>query len=317
LSDEGEKWEEDTTSNWNENLRVNLPSLDFRIRYSDGKTSENLFENDLPDTQMNMVTDTDTVTGGWTAPKPIEKVLEEGMTEDPAGGNPFMIYALPSLPEEGAIPIYNLAKALNEGFGGKDLFFEYEVNLTSIPEEDGGDGKGGEILLYPAMFEKKIAVSVDMLIIVPLVFQADSKAEGPIVMIIDPDVDEDLFQRSSVNDNEYFDMVTSFGFNANIKNAAGLSAGQVFLETKTTVSDDAGGEKPEYELFLFDFAEPRKNLSLDSAELENIKKIWPFIPQASIRFEPGAMVRIERGFNIELQSVSVRAGGEYTFETGL
>jgi hypothetical protein len=330
------EWKEDTSHSgndgWNENLRVNLPSLDFHIRYGDGENDkgENLFTNTADE-------QTGTVTGRWTAPMPIEKVLERMMESGDDGAlptiykdeenldNPFKIYTgLPtgdSLPKEGAIPLGNLASALNRRFGEKDLFFEYSVALTSIPEADGGDGEDGEILLYPAMFEKKIVVSVDMLLIVPLVFkakhEAEAEAEDPIVMIIDPDVDEDLFQRTSATDNGYFDMVTSFGFNINIKNAAGLNAGRLFLETKTTVTDDDGNEKPEYELPVFDFAEPRNNLSLGGDDLEKIKAIWPFIPQASIRFDPGAMLRIERGFNIELQSVTLRVGGEYTFETGL
>jgi hypothetical protein len=307
------EWEDDA-SEWTENLRVNRPSLDFRIRYGDGpdEVSDNLFGSNIPDTQMD--------TGKWTAPKPIEKVLE-GMKVPAEGGdiytddenyNPFMIYARPSLPEEGAIPIDNLAVELNKRFGGKDLFFEYKVALARVPGEDWGEGEPGEILLYPAMFEKKIVVSVDMLIIIPLAFQADKDKEEGAVMTIDPDLgDKDLFGRSSVDDDGFFDMVTSFEFNIAIKNAAGLSAGKLFLENKTD------SEEPKYELLVIDFAEPRNNLSLDSGKMEDIRKQWPFIPQASIRFEPGATVRIERGFNIGLQSVSVRVGGEYTFETGL
>jgi hypothetical protein len=318
------EWKEDTSGSddgWNENLRVNLPSLDFRIKYGDG-------ENDRGDNLFTKTAEEQpgTVTGRWTAPEPVEKVLERMKSPDDDGGppriytdeenldNPFYIYTGDSLPKEGAIPLGNLASELNKNFGGKDLFFEYSVELTGIPEEDGGDGgEDGEILLYPVMFEKKIVVSVDMLLIVPLIFQAkiEPGTEEPIVMTIDPDVDGDIFQRANAGDNGYFDMVTSFGFNVATKNAAGLSAGQLFLENKTDV------EEQKYELLVFDFAEPRNNLSLDGDKLEKIKEIWPFIPQASIRFAPGAIVRIERGLNIKLQSVTLRAGGEYTFETGL
>jgi hypothetical protein len=185
------------------------------------------------------------------------------------------------------------------------------VELAGVPGEEGG----GEILLYPAMLEKKIVVSVDLLIIVPLVFLAapasEADSEDTVRINIDPDLGgKDLFQRAGPDDNEYFDMVTSFGFNVNLK-SMGLNSGQLFLENKTDAEDQ------QYELPVFDFAEPRNSLSLDGAEMEKIKKIWPFIPRASIRFERGEKIEIGRGFNIELQSMSVRVGGEFTFETGL
>jgi hypothetical protein len=297
---------------WGSNLQINLPNLDFRFKYGDDDLSDNLFTYE-PDAAKG--------TDAWTLSRPLGKILADSefvMEDTENADNPFMIYASSSLPEmEKAISLGNFAAALNEALSGKKkgpLFFKYEVDLN-VPGEEEGTKEPGEILLYPDMLNKKIAVSVDLLLVVPLIFQAGSGVEkgAPVIVTIAPDLgDEDLFQRKGPDDNEYFDMVTSFGFDISAKNVAGISSGKLFLENKADV------KKLKYRLPIVDFTGLSGNhLSLGSGELEKNKAIWPCIPPVSVEFESGDEVRIERNFNIELQSITVRAGGEYTFETGL
>jgi hypothetical protein len=227
-----------------------------------------------------------------------------------------MVYTDRLPPEwDKAIPLENLTEEFNEALKGtskrgKELFFEYTVELVDIKDQNeaGQTEDKGAILLYPDMLKKRLVASVDLLMIVPLIFEADT---GGATMTIEPDTDdEDLFRRADPDDNEYFDMVTSFGFDINVKNVAGLSSGQLFLKNKT-------GNEEQKKWLVVDFAKPHNHLSLNSEDLKTIRDQWPFIPQALIEFEGGEVVRLERSFNIELQSVTIRAGGEYTFETGL
>jgi hypothetical protein len=303
---------------WGDNLKVNLPSLDFHARYGDNKddVSENLFAYN-PNEERGI--------SDWALSRPIdledpECVDQAFITADENPDNPFKIYSGPTLPEmDKAIPIGNMAKVFNENLiGEKDLYFDYTVKLSSIPDEGSESLKeaSGEIILYPDMLKKRVQASVDMLIVVPLIFKAlqtDPDPAVPVVVTIAPDLgDDDLFGRKSSDDNEYFDMVKSLGFDINIKNLAGLSAGRFFLENQT------GEESSRYRTSapIIDFSKPQNKFSLGGEELETIKAIWPFVPQLSIEFEPGEEVRIERNFNIELQSITIKAGGEYTFETG-
>jgi hypothetical protein len=307
--------EEQPSYGWEQNLQVNLPSLDFRARHGDN-VSENLFTYN-PNEEKS--------TGEWALFRSLDleaqEFAEQGIVkkDEENKDNPFKIYSGPTLPESNkAIPIGNLAKVFNENLASeKDLYFDYTVELSRISKDDGSS-EPGEILLYPDMLEKRIAVSVDLLIVVPLKFMAiqtdPDNPDAPVVITIDPDLgNDDLFGRKNPDDNEYFDLVKSFGFDINIKNLAGLSAGRFFLKTKT------GGESNYYKtsMPIIDFSRSQNKFSLDSGELEKIKGIWPFIPQVSVEFEPGEVVRIERNFNIELQSITIKAGGEYTFETGL
>jgi hypothetical protein len=245
-----------------------------------------------------------------------------------------------------AIPIGNLAPAFNEIFYGRKkgpVFLDYQVELAGVQDEEAGTEEPGEILLYPDMLKKRIAASADLLMLIPLVFQVlpseKDIADGalPVVIAIDPDTgDQDLFGRSALNDNGYFDLITSFGFDINIKNIAGLNAGKLYLQNKAPAvplneipeSETPEGETPEmpedetrdgkFKKLIVDFAGAKNTLSLTSGDLEEIRgMIWPFIPQVSIEFERGKVLRIERNFNLELQSVTIKAGGEYTFETGL
>jgi hypothetical protein len=296
--------EDDNPDDWDKNLQVNLPNLEFCIRYGNDEQSANLFTYEH----------TSKGAGAWALSRPMAEILAGLQTpKDPENkDNPFNLYTAPALPEpDKAIPLGKLAEALNGTlFGGKEgpLFFDYKIELSSLNGED----EDGEILLYPEMLKKKIVASVDILMLVPMIFQANPAAEKPVAITFDPDLGgEDLFRRKTPEDNAYFDMVTSFGFDIVVKNGSVLSAGKLFLENKT---DD---ENPKYRLPIVDFTGTRNNLILDSAEMEKIKAIWPFIPRMSIEFNSGQVVRIKRNFNIELQSVTVRAGGEYTFETGL
>jgi hypothetical protein len=310
-------YDEKDPNGWRRNLRINLPNLDFRVRYGDNDTdvSENLFTYN-PNEEKD--------TGEWTLSRPLdledpdlvdqELVKADGENAD----NPFKIYSGASLPEpDKAIAIGNLAEVFNKNLiGAKDLYFEYTVELSSIPDNENGLQEPGEIMLYPDMLKKRVLVSADLLIVLPLKFKAlqtDPDAAVPVVVTIAPDLgDEDLFQRKSPDDNEYFDMVKSLGFDINIKNLAGLNAGKFFLESKT------GGEPGYYRtsMPIVDFSSPQNQFSLGEEEMEEIKAIWPFVPRVSIEFEPGEELRIERNFNIELQSITIKAGGEYTFETG-
>ncbi|MDR0598277.1 MAG: hypothetical protein LBG14_07200 [Treponema sp.] len=291
---------------WGGNLQVDLPNLDFRIRYGDGSNSDNLFT----------LSEHKEGTGAWTLSRPLAEILGDPKlimedAENPA--NPFMIYTSPALPDK-AIPLGNFADALNQALLGKKegpLFFDYKVKLADIPGETGAE-EPGEILLYPEMLKKRLLVSVDLLLLFPLILQADPGALSPVVLAIAPDAGEgDLFQRKGPEDGGYLDMITSFGFDIALRNVAGLNVGKFFLENKTE------DENLKYRMPIVDLADLGGNLSLDSGEMEKIKGIWPFVPQIAIEFEPGARVQIERNFNIGLQSVTLKAGGEYTFETGL
>jgi hypothetical protein len=313
---EGPGYGGDDPGGWGKNLQINLPSLNFYFEYADGSESDNLFTYEQ-DIQKD--------TGDWTLSHTLTKIMEDLveseyiMDDTENEDNPFKLYTAPSLPEQNkAIPLGNFAKALGDVLSGEKkgpLFLRYEVGLTGGPGEENGEeneAKPGEILLYPEMLTKKIAASVDLLMVIPLILKANSQ-DAPVTITIAPDLgDADLFQRKNPDDNEYFDMISSFGFDIAIKNMAGLNAGKVFLENKIDV------KKLRYRLPLVDFANPLNNhLSLDGGEMEKIKALWPFIPQVSIEFEPDTVLRIERNFNIELQSITVKAGGEYTFETGL
>jgi hypothetical protein len=306
LNDAGE-WVDDAGGDpddpggWHKNLMVSLPDLDFKIKYGDDSLSKNLFTYNPAEQKA---------TGEWTLSTPLDlKGLVEPDAEN--GDNPFKLYTASSLPEEEkGIPIGNLAAALNESLLGRKegpLFFEYTVKLASVPGSESG-----AMLLYPDMLNKRVAASADLLVILPLVFQADPDAEGPVSITIDPDMgDADLFQRSGRDDDGFFDLVVSFGFDIAINDMAGLSVGRLYLRNKTGVPGQ------EYELPLLDFSKPRNRLFLDSGELKKLKAIYPFIPQAAVEFDPGQVARIGRSFAIGLQSVAINAGGEYTFTTGL
>jgi hypothetical protein len=210
-----------------------------------------------------------------------------------------------------------LAKALNEALTGRKkgpLFFTYTVELADVSGEAEGTREPGELLLYPAMLEKKIAASADLLIVLPLAFEADPHAKEPVALTIDPGGGNgDLFGRAGPEDNGFFDQIGSLGFSLAVKNMAGLRAGTLFLQNKTDV------KKLRYRLPVvnFDPAGPPGSFSLGSEDIEQIKAIWPFVLQASLEFKAGDIVRIERNFNIELQGLTIKAGGEYAFETGL
>jgi hypothetical protein len=317
---ESPDYDEHDPDGWRRNLKI--PNLSFRVGYHTSDMSDDLAPK--PNAQED--------TGPWILSRPLAEVLRD--MEDPENpeapikkddenkDNPFSIYTAPSLPElksGKAIPLKHLAETLNEALvGGKEgpVYFEYEMELASVPGEEEGTKETGEILLYKDMLEKKIVASVDLLILMPMIFKAypgpDAAEGAPVTVIFNPDLgDEDMFGRKTPDDNEFFDMVTSFGFNIAAKNIAGLSAGKLFLENTTDV------KKLKYRLPLLDFANHRGNVSLGGGEMEKIKAIWPFVPRVAIEFEPGEEVRIQRNFNIELQSITVKAGGEYTFETGL
>jgi hypothetical protein len=315
--------EADDPGGWNRNLKVNLPSLIFKAKHGD-KVSDNLFnyEENKPYEAKKM--------GEWTLSRPLnpeDPGFADMLEKDSKNAdNPFKIYSGSMLPEQDkAIPIGNLAKVFNENLGEKDLYFDYAVQLSSFSNKDPGSPGPEELLLYPEMLEKRIVVSVDLLIIVPLVFtplqtDPDAGPGAPVTITIDPDLgDKDLFGRKSKNDNEYFDLVKSLGFDINIKNLAGLSAGKFYLESGTS------GEPNYYKTSapIIDFSNPQHKFSLDSGELEKLKspEIHPFVPRVVVEFMPDAQnkfpkVEIARNFNIELQSITIKAGGEYTFETG-
>jgi hypothetical protein len=300
----GDAWE-DVPGSWNGNMRINRPSLDFSIKYVDETLSGNLFSYGYEEKDAD----------AWTLSRPIGDILaEQKEAEDSsAEEDPSRIYAIASLPEpEKGLPLENLAKALNAALIGDDgkkgpLSFEYKVRLTPLKKE----GTDEEILLYRNMIDKKIVVSVDLVALVPMIFRADPNAPGPVAISFGPDLEGDLFGRQGGDDNSYFDRITSFGFDMAVKNGSVLSAGKVFLENITTV------EEQKYSLPLLDFTGPRSRVTLGGEDIEKIKAIWPFVPRLSVELEPDTPVQIKQDFKVELQSVTLRAGSEFEFETGL
>jgi hypothetical protein len=118
--------------------------------------------------------------------------------------------------------------------------------------------------------------------------------------------DADLFGRGE-GDNSYFDNIKFLGFDIASKNIVGLSAGQIYLENGNT----NGTFEPQP---ILNLAGGGSSLLLDE---ETLRANNPFIPKLTIRFKRDDAVEIERGFSIKLESITVRAGGEYSFDTGL
>jgi hypothetical protein len=184
-----------------------------------------------------------------------------------------------------------------------ELFFKYKVELAG--------GEQGEILLYPAMLEKTLKASADLLMLLPMRFKVEPhESEDPVIIEIDADLgDEDLFGRGT-GDDSFFENIKFLGFEIASRNAMGLSAGKLYLENKPGDSD---GDKEVFRREILDFA-GGGSLLLDGNDLiENN----PFIPNLSLEFEYGDTVEMERNFAIKLQSITVRVGGEYTIDTGL
>jgi hypothetical protein len=295
-------------ADWRKDLLVDTSNLQFRVKY--GEKIKDLFspnesEQEEPGKQMLF--------------EPLNLEDSEVLAQDTENeNNPFTIYMSSSMPEpDKAIPIRNLAKVFNEAnSNGEDMFFEYTVKLISRSGEiDLGEVPlSPDIELSPDIFARKVVVSADLLMIIPLKFLVvQTDPDTPVVMSIDPDVGGDLFGRSGPDDNEYLDMFTSFEFNISTKNLAGLKTGKFFMENKN------GDEALEHLRLgpIIDLVNPKNRFYLDSGKLEEIKATWPFSPQILIEFQDGEIVEIERYFNIELQSITVKADGEFTFETGL
>jgi hypothetical protein len=86
---ESSGYDEHDPEGWGRNLQVNLPNLDFRVRYGDGTVSDNLFSYE-PGLRVG--------TGSWTLSRPIGEIMEDpelGLIADDVenGDNPFKIYA--------------------------------------------------------------------------------------------------------------------------------------------------------------------------------------------------------------------------------
>jgi hypothetical protein len=189
------------------------------------------------------------------------------------------------------------------------LFFDYRVTLAGELNEET-NLPDGELLLYPAMLEKTLKVSADLLMIVPLRFKvAPHESEGPVIIAIPSNVgDSDLFGRPQ-NDNGYFDNIKFLGFDITSRNVLGLKKGAIYLENEKNNPDRPFEPQP-----IFNLAGGGSSLFLDE---EMLRANNPFIPKLTVRFEHGDAVEIERGFSIGLESITVRAGGEYSFDTGL
>jgi hypothetical protein len=336
----------DDSGGWNENLRINLPKLEVRVIYGDGAASDNLFT-------YEPIAENDT--GDWTLSRPLDLEADDlGLVseDEENADNPLKLYAPPPsspLPHmDKAIPLGNVAQILNEILFGRQsgpLFLSYTMELVPLAGQSGTAGEPGEILIYPEMLTKRIVAFADLLLLIPLTFQADPAGSDkedapPVVVSFAPDTgEEDLFRRAGPGDKGYLDLITSLEFDLAIKNVTGLHAGKLFLENRvldyavpkheTPESVSAGGEAPGNETpeekpgggtfsrLIVDFANPRQSLSLTSEDLETIKGIWPFIPQLAIHLTSGEVLRIERNFAIELESITLKAGGEFIFETGL
>jgi hypothetical protein len=294
---------------WRRNLRVNLPTLEFYVRHDDKKSDVNLFSYEP---SMND-------TGQWALASPINLEAPEFADLVKADSenthNPFKIYT-GSLPNK-AIPLGHLAEEFNQHLiGGKNLYFDYTVKLSSAPIDEDENRVPEEIILYPEMLNKKVVASADLLMVLPLRFEVqpnpDPHSADPVTIVIDPDLgDGDLFGRSGWGgDIEFFEFVTSLRFDTSINNMLGLDVGEFYLQNK----------KGEYESRtpILDFSNKNNSFFLDNAEIEKIKaeSEYPFVPQIAVKFKPYDVLRIQRNFNIELQSITVKASGEYTFETG-
>jgi hypothetical protein len=304
----------DDGGGWGDNLEIDLPKLEFYARYGKSEnapSSENLFVGLEPRTG----------TESWALSDPLGKILEDmtalentadpnskyAIVKDPENeDNPFKLYTTSELPAaDKGIPVEGLRSALNRVLSGEmkgeqaELFFDYKVELAG--------GEQGEILLYPAMLEKTLRASADLLMLLAMQFKVEPhESEDPVIIEIDADLGgEDLFGRGE-DDDGFFENIKFLGFEIASKNAIGLSAGKLFLENKQSNNEVFRRE-------IFDFA-AGGNLFLDEEELKNNK---PFIPNLSLEFKHGDTVEVERSFAIKLQSITVKVGGEYTFETGL
>jgi hypothetical protein len=304
-------------SEWKENLKVALPNLEFKVKYDDGEESANLFTH---------VPGVPEYTEEWALSSSLGKILEDMadpenakyaiVTDTENKDNPFKIYTASGLPEpDKGIPIENLGPALNRVFsgekGGSSLSFRYNVELASV--ENKGIKEPGEILLYPAMLEKTVKTSADLLMLVSMKFQVKphrpDNSEAPVILEIDADLgDEDIFGRGE-GDNGFFDNIKFLGFEISSKNAIGLSAGKLYLENTHSNNGAQGAFRRE----IFDFVKGG-NLLLNK---EDLMENNPFIPKLSLEFKYGDTVEVGQSFAIKLQSITVRVGGEYTFETGL
>jgi hypothetical protein len=314
-------YKETDPNGWSRNLKINLPNLDFRARQGD-TVSENLITY-TPNEEKS--------TGEWALFKPLNleapEFAEQGMVkkDDENKDNPFMIYTGSTLPEPNkAIPIGNLAEVFNKNLiGEENLYFEYTVKLSSLSDNEDGSQKPGEIILYPEMLTKRVLASVDLLMVLPLRFrtiQTGPDPEAPVTISIASDlVGGDLFGRSGPEDNGFFDFVTSLGFDTSINNMAGLNVGTFFMqaeyEKEPGVFEIYRIPTPVLDFSKIETKTPNR-FTLDSEVMEKIKSIWPFNPEVVVEFPPDRVVRFYQNFNIELQSITVKASGEYTFETG-
>jgi hypothetical protein len=316
----GGKWEKDPPQEgWDTNLDVDLPNLEFYVKYgkdgSEDNRSGNLFAGLAPKKG----------TDAWALSKPLGEFLkvkanpessEYAIMKDPENGdNPFKLYTASELPEPGkAIPMKDLGAALNRVLSGEKkerLFFDYTATLAGNLDEATGEVEDGEILLYPSILEKTLKVSADLLIIVSMKFKASpyklDESNNLVIVDINSDLgNSDLFGRTP-NDNGYFDDIKFLGFDITSKNVLGLKAGEIYLEN----GHERGSFKPQP---IFNLAGGSSSLFLNEDEL---KANNPFIPKLSIRLKPGDTVEIERGFSVKLESITVRVGGEHTFDTGL
>jgi hypothetical protein len=234
-----------------------------------------------------------------------------GFVKDKIEPCPFDMYTNPTWLEKG-IPL-NLAGALNAVLSGEKtgkLSFEYKVELAGELNAETGEKEDGEILLYPSMLEKTIKASADLLILVPLKFEALGSENQDTVKIDIPAGlgNSDLFGRTE-NDNGYFDYIKFLGFDITSKNVLGIKAGEIYLENEKNSTDRPFEPQP-----IFNLAGGGSSLFLDE---ELLKANNPFVPKLSIRFKPGDIVEIDRDFSISLESITVRVGGEFPFDTGL
>jgi hypothetical protein len=229
----------------------------------------------------------------------VPKIIADPAVPDEDGEEPMAVYS-GRIPENG-YPL-NLKDVLNDILAGTktgELYFDYDISLL-------GAGQTG-IVVTPDVFDEdgKLAVSVDILLELPLVFVAVEPTTEDLTRIVLKDINlgsGDFFGRSGPEDNSIFDTVSSIALEISLRNQSGISMGEVKLVNKLGTDD-------EFSIPILDLS---KQDQIIVPDLEELKRVYPFAPQVVIEFPSGKSLQIDRGCSIGVNSISVKAGVEQT-----
>jgi hypothetical protein len=266
------------------------PSLNFYAHFG---------KDFVPGSGENLITTKGVV--GTEGPKIIADPVKPGGDGDDE--ETMAIYS-GKIPEEGGyfLDLKGVLNSVLSGTNTGELYFEYDIALL-------GAGQTG-IVVTPDIFDEegKLTVTVDIILELPLSLVAAEQENGGPTQIILEDIDlgsEDLFGRSSASDNSFFDMVSSFEFEISLRNLTGISMGKVKLV------NNLGDPDTEYSIPIVDLSKPVQKIA---PNIEELKKIYPFIPKVVIEFDSGRSLQIDRGCSIGVNSISVKAGVEQTIK---